>query len=95
MAKTTSMLDVTVPVVSQTVSQTPQTPTEPDPTMVVAKTVDGSWTATLMGYITPRDIAMGQRALLLAFRNRVFQVRLEQAQAKAQAEASAQETKNG
>ena len=86
MAKTTSVVDVTV----LTVSQTPQ---EPDPTMVVAKTADGSWAATLVGYITPRDIAMGQRALLLAFRNRVFQVRLEQA--KAQAEASAQETKNG
>ena len=84
MAKTTSVVDVTVP----TVSQTPQ---EPDPTMVVAKTADGSWAATLVGYITPRDIAMGQRALLLAFRNRVFQMRLEQAQAK----TSAQETKNG
>jgi len=66
---------------------------EPNPTMVVVKTPEGSWSATLTGYVTPRDIAMGQRALLLAFRNRVFQMRLDEAQAQAQ--ASAQETKNG
>jgi len=64
---------------------------EPNPTMVVVKTPEGSWSATLTGYVTPRDIAMGQRALLLAFRNRVFQMRLDEAQAV----ASAQESKNG
>jgi len=89
MTKIASTLDVTVPVVSQT----PQTPTqEPNPTMVVVKTPEDSWSATLTGYVTPRDIAMGQRALLLAFRNRVFQMRL----AEVQANASAQEkTNNG
>jgi len=67
----------------------------PDPTMVVAKGADGSWHATLVGYITPRDIAMGQRALLLAFRNRVFQMRLDAVTAEvATAEAAAQEKKN-
>jgi len=89
MTKTTSMLDVTAPVASQTIPQT--VPQEPNPTMVVAKTPEGSWTATLTGYVTPRDIAMGQRALLLAFRNRVFQMRLDEAKAV----ADAQETKNG
>jgi len=80
---------------------TPVTPPkEPDPTMVVAKGADGSWAATLVGYITPRDIAMGQRALLLAFRNRVFQMRLDAVTAEAAtaeaatAEAAAQEKKN-
>ena len=61
---------------------------EPNPTMVVVRTPEGSWSATLTGYVTPRDIAMGQRALLLAFRNRVFQMRLDAAKA---ADASAQE----
>ena len=62
-------------------------PQEPNPTMVVVRTPEGSWSATLTGYVTPRDIAMGQRALLLAFRNRVFQMRLDAAKAKASADA--------
>lgn len=78
---------------TKVVALTETAPKEPNPTMVVVKTPEGSWSATLTGYVTPRDIAMGQRALLLAFRNRVFQMRLDEAQAQAQ--ASAQETKNG
>jgi len=61
-------------------------PQEPNPTMVVVRTPEGSWSATLTGYVTPRDIAMGQRALLLAFRNRVFKMRLDEAQAAADAQ---------
>lgn len=82
MAKTTEELKTVVPTPAQ----------EPNPTMVVVKTPEGSWSATLTGYVTPRDIAMGQRALLLAFRNRVFQMRLDAAQAQALA---AQENENG
>jgi len=59
---------------------------EPNPIMVVVKMPEGSWSATLTGYVTPRDIAMGQRALLLAFRNRVFQMRLDEAKANASAQ---------
>lgn len=77
------MSKLTVGDVKMATVTTPTAVQVPNPTMVVVKTPEGSWSATLTGYVTPRDIAMGQRALLLAFRNRVFQMRLDEVTAQA------------
>jgi hypothetical protein len=77
------MSKLTVGDVKMATVTTPTAVQVPNPTMVVVKTPEGSWSATLTGYVTPRDIAMGQRALLLAFRKRVFQMRLDEVTAQA------------